>query len=256
MAEATSTSTSNLIPNSKPSLVQRHAVPDAPGPSHFCSTEQVVLNVGGHTFTTTIGTLIERSDFFDALYSGRWTIPKLPDGSVFVDADPDIFAHIIRYLRRGVFPLAFDEKSGGHNCKLYVDLLPEARYFQIPLLEKWLEDELYFKCVEHESIWKRLSDSGMGTESWCSDPGAQLVKRNMTTTHSWACPEALSRDAHRHNYGHIDCHIPDKQGAIDRLERTEWVEYGKKLTFHKGWCSDEGREFRDYYRRFMDDNGL
>ncbi len=206
----------------------------------LCSTEQVVLNVGGQRFTTTIGTLVDRSDFFAALFSGRWTIPRQTDGSIFVDADPGVFAHVLRYLRRGVFPLAFDEKTGGHDEKLYVDLLPEARYFQIPMLETWLEDELYLKCVEHISIWKRLSDTGLGTESWKSDPGAQLVKRTVELRHSWMCPEELSKDAHRFNYGHVGCHLPDKLGAIDRSEKTEWVEYGKRLTFHKGWCCDEG----------------
>ncbi|KAK0615154.1 hypothetical protein B0T17DRAFT_619960 [Bombardia bombarda] len=84
---------------------------------HLCSTEEVVLNAGGRKYTTTVGTLVDRSEFFASLSSGRWAIPKNEDGSIFVDADPDIFEYVLRYLRRGVFPLAFNRETG-HDYKL------------------------------------------------------------------------------------------------------------------------------------------
>ncbi|KAK0708515.1 hypothetical protein B0H67DRAFT_465808, partial [Lasiosphaeris hirsuta] len=134
-------------------------------------------------------TLVDRSNYFSAFFSGGWTVKKKqPDGAILVDADPDAFTHFLRYLRRGVFPLAYDQKTVGHDFKLYVDLLPDAKYFQIPMLEKWLEDELYLKSVEHTSIWKRLSDTGLDTESWSSNPGVQLVKRNTTVANKYVCP--------------------------------------------------------------------
>jgi hypothetical protein len=208
-------------------------------PPPICSTKEVVLNVGGQWFTTTIGTLVDRSGFFAALFSGRWPLPEQADGSIFVDADPGVFSHLLCYLRRGIFPLSFDEKSGGHDMKLYIDLLPEAGYFQTPLLEKWLKDELYLKCVEHTTFWKRLSDTGLGTEMWASCPGAQLVKRRTSVTHTWVCPNSLKEDSHRLVYGHGLCREPT-EGVVNRQEREEWMEYGKKVTYHRGWCSDEG----------------
>ncbi len=87
------------------------------------------MNVGGQKFTTTVGTLVDRSDFFAALFSGRWTVHKHADGSIFV------FAYILGYLRRGVFPLAYDEKTGEHDIRLYINLLPVAKYFQIRILK-------------------------------------------------------------------------------------------------------------------------
>ncbi|KAK3347114.1 BTB/POZ protein [Lasiosphaeria hispida] len=189
---------------------------------NICSTEEVVLNVGGYLFTTTIGTLVGRSEYFAAFFSGRWAVHKRPDGAIFVDADPDVFAHILRYLRRG----------------LYVDLLPEAKYFQVPMLERWLEDELYLKCAEHTSIWKHLSDSGLGTESWSSNPGVQLVKRSTTVASHYVCPMTLLNEAHSGIYDHgTMCELP-KEGMFNRTEKTDWAEYGTKATFHPGWCSD------------------
>jgi len=213
--------------------------------SYSFSTEKVVLSVGDRKFTTNVGTLVDRSDFFAALFSGRWTVQKQEDGSIFVDADPCIFAYILSYLRRGVFPLAFDEKTGEHDVRLYMNLLAEAKYFQVRMLEVWLEDELYLKCVAHTSQWKPLlGDRSLGERSWSSSPGVQLVNEGTTVTHSWVCPEMLKelptgRATYYHQH-HRCSSIPDKQGALDRHESTQWAEYTTKLTFKKGWCIDEG----------------
>jgi len=103
------------------------------------------LQVGGRHFTTTKDTLTE-SGFFTSLLSGRWD-SALEDGSYFIDADPTLFEHILRYLRRGVFPLFFDI-TNGHDYYLYLSLLEEARYFQIPRLEDWLEKKRYLEAVQ------------------------------------------------------------------------------------------------------------
>jgi BTB/POZ domain-containing protein KCTD9 len=68
---------------------------------------------------------------------------KTPEeGSYFVDADPQLFDHILRYLRRGVLPIFYDNIRG-HDHGLYRALLEEARYFQIDRLENWLSDKSY-----------------------------------------------------------------------------------------------------------------
>lgn len=116
-----------------------------PSQSNICSVEPVVLDVGGRKFHTSIGTLTAKSDFFAAFFSGRWEIPKQADGSVFIDADPDLFEHIIRYLRHGIFPLAWDVNK--HDIQFYGRLGPLARYFQIPMLDTWLTDNLWYTCI-------------------------------------------------------------------------------------------------------------
>lgn len=68
---------------------------------------QVVLQVGERRFVTTSDTLIQGSGFLRSLFSGRWDNAQ-DDGSHFVDADGDLFVHVLRYLRRGVFPLFYN----------------------------------------------------------------------------------------------------------------------------------------------------
>jgi hypothetical protein len=90
--------------------------------------------------------LTRESGFFSALLSGRWDNERT-DGSYFIDADPELFKHILRYLRRRVLPI-FYGKSTGHDFAMYTALLEEAKYFQIPRLEKWLEDKTYLQAVK------------------------------------------------------------------------------------------------------------
>lgn len=68
-----------------------------------------------------------------------------PDGSYFIDADPDLFAHILRFLRQGTFPLFLKGKSFDYS--LYSALLDCARFFQVINLEGWLENEKYRNMV-------------------------------------------------------------------------------------------------------------
>ncbi|KAL2260270.1 hypothetical protein VTK26DRAFT_5756 [Humicola hyalothermophila] len=104
------------------------------------------LQVGERYFTTMKDTLTEESAFFASLLSSRWD-NALDDGSYFIDADPALFEHILRYLRRGIFPLFFDIVKG-HDDHLYLSLLEEARYFQIPRLEDWLQRKRYLDAVQ------------------------------------------------------------------------------------------------------------
>jgi BTB/POZ domain len=211
------------------------------------SMDRVTLNVGGRKFLTTIGTLVDRSNYFASLFSGRWAMPKQLDGSIFIDTDPNVFEHVLRYLRRGVFPLAFDKETG-HDYKLYIEILSEARYFQIPKLEKWLEGKCYIHCVDFSTAQKRVGpvrtkeSSSTTTSSWSSDFVTQLVKQETSKTHQYTCRMELHR-RHQNDspycYGNHNCQ-PPKDGVIDILESTEWVEVGKKYTVHEGWCSDEG----------------
>jgi hypothetical protein len=61
--------------------------------------------------------LIEESTYFESLLSGRWNTAR-EDGSYFVDADPDLFVHILRYLRRRVLPVFYNLQKG-HDYALY-----------------------------------------------------------------------------------------------------------------------------------------
>jgi hypothetical protein len=62
---------------------------------------QVVLNVGGHRFTTTVTTLrnAPMPSLFTAMFSGRHSLKTEADGSIFIDRDGRNFADILNFLR-------------------------------------------------------------------------------------------------------------------------------------------------------------
>ncbi|RAL03116.1 BTB/POZ domain-containing protein [Aspergillus ibericus CBS 121593] len=126
-------------------------------PSSSPPERRLTLQVGERTFTTTHSTLSE-STFFTSLLSSRWANNALPDGSYFIDADPTLFEHILRYLRRGIYPL-FYSPDKGHDYALYAALLEEARYFGIAGLESWLKEKRYLDAVEI-STWVDTIDDG------------------------------------------------------------------------------------------------
>ena len=117
----------------------------------------IQIQVGGRRFTTTKETLTEESAFFASLLSGRWE-NTLEDGSYFINADPVLFEHVLRYLRRGVFPLFFDAAKG-HDYYRYLALLEEARYFQIPHLQDWLEKKRYVEAVQVVNAAEQREDN-------------------------------------------------------------------------------------------------
>ncbi|KAH0565715.1 hypothetical protein GP486_000879 [Trichoglossum hirsutum] len=106
---------------------------------------KIILHVGEQHFVTTRETLTHQSGFFSSLLSGRWSDVQ-PDGSYFIDADANLFGHILRYLRRGVLPVFYDSTKG-HDHSLYLQVLEEAKYFQIPRLVEWLENKEYLRAV-------------------------------------------------------------------------------------------------------------
>ncbi|KAK3375521.1 hypothetical protein B0T24DRAFT_201982 [Lasiosphaeria ovina] len=248
---------SGLPPSpSKPSLSSTEAA-EAGRFSLACSTEPVMLDVGGRHFATTIGTLVDRSEFFAAFFSGRWSVPKQEDGTVFLDADGHLFAHILRYLRRGLFPLAFDNEHG-HDLYLYNDLLVEARYLQIPKLQRWLEAECYNHCVQRESVCKRPNDPKGAHNRWPAIPGSQLLmlgpppatvqpSSGQTLRPSVSARTPPSPLARRR--------LGDRsQGAKMDILGGQWAEYGKQSVLCKGWLSDEGNDFQKHWQEFIDSN--
>ncbi|KAJ0108560.1 hypothetical protein J7T55_002164 [Diaporthe amygdali] len=82
--------------------------------------EIIHLRVDETVFTTTRHTLCTESSYFQSLLSDRKQ--QLTDGTHFVDADPELFAHILRYLR-------------------HADL-------QIEGLAKWLHGKHYESAIE------------------------------------------------------------------------------------------------------------
>ncbi|KAG6261288.1 hypothetical protein E4U49_004086 [Claviceps purpurea] len=137
------------IPNSRASDT---AASDTGASQTGASHTRIKLLVGERTFITTRDTLIRESPFFRRNFSGPWAEPP-QDGIYFVDADPALFEHILRYLRQSVFPL-FYRQSIGHNLGLYAALRKEAEFFQIQRLQTWLSQGRYLDAVHEKQGWK------------------------------------------------------------------------------------------------------
>jgi hypothetical protein len=166
--------------------------------------------VGERRFVSTRQTLIEESGYFASLLSGRWNSAQA-DGSYFVDADPNLFEHILRYLRRGVLPV-FYEKLKGHDYAQYVALLEEAKYFQISRLEDWLEKKRYlhaFSMKHSAAKIEGLSDLYMdfGTDVDIEYYPMQGTKR------SYVCPRGII--VHMDNAGACGRLCKNAQGDAD-----------------------------------------
>jgi hypothetical protein len=93
---------------------------------------RVVLDIGGYRYTTSVQTLRRLpGTFFDAYFSGSYTMDRSEDGSIFMDRDGKHFGQVLEYLRDGVVSAAEKDAS-----KLDVGEL------------RWLKREFGFYCIE------------------------------------------------------------------------------------------------------------
>lgn len=116
-------------------------------PNFTRKNDKIELQVGERNFVTSKASL-NQSGFFSALLA-RWEHNASSDGSYFIDADGNLFEHVLHYLRRGVFPL-FYSKEKGHDYAMYSAILQEAKYFQIVRLAQWIEEKNYLEAVKLE----------------------------------------------------------------------------------------------------------
>ena len=108
----------------------------------------ISINVGGRKYQTSPETLRAESGLFRHQLSDCFTWTPESDGSYFLDADPELFEHLLRFMRRpDVFPL-FYTKSNGFDYGLYSRLEAEAEYFQIDALHQWIKEKRYQQVVK------------------------------------------------------------------------------------------------------------
>ncbi|KAF5873562.1 uncharacterized protein Bfra_005025 [Botrytis fragariae] len=177
----------------------------------------ITLQVGERRFVTTKNTMTGESPFFAALFSGRWDSNEQADGSYFIDADPDLFEHILRYLRRSVLPIFYDIKKG-HDHALYLALLGEARYFQIARLENWLKNKRYLSAVKIYSSVEELDD--LWSESLNTDQNVEYRPR-WDTKKVYICPRGIY--VHRGNSSACGRQCENVRGDSDYIYENEPV---------------------------------
>lgn len=116
----------------------------------------VRLHVGEKVFSTTVRTLLKESAYFRSLTPDARQ--KLANETFFVDADPDLFAYVLRYLRHGIYPVCFS-LDGGHDYVTYSGIRLLAEKFAIESLARWLADRQYESAIECSvSVGKMRAD--------------------------------------------------------------------------------------------------
>ncbi|XP_067678328.1 BTB/POZ domain-containing protein KCTD7-like [Haliotis asinina] len=67
--------------------------------------EIIDLNVGGRHLTTRVSTLTKYpSSRLADMFSGKYAIPQDKGGRFFIDADGEVFVHILNFLRHDILP--------------------------------------------------------------------------------------------------------------------------------------------------------
>ena len=239
----------NLIPLTlNPELHPPHRQPppsSAPTASASSPPSSVItLQVCNQTFRTTISTLTSQSKFFDSQLDSNWN-DEQPDGAYFLDSDPIVFSHILRYLRSGILPV-FYSKDKGHDYELYAAVLVQAKCFKIKKLEAWIEGKRYLDAVKVERQVRVLDSAGVGdgtigaeTEVKCFP---QWAKEKV-----FVCPRRI--DAHRGTPGACGRQCDNAQGdKPDKYEDEEilrMLEVRETVIFDLKVCSGKEGERSD-----------
>ena len=119
----------------------------------------IKLNVGGHVFDTSVGTLNKfGTNLFTGLFSGKGEFKKNADGYYFFDRDGVHFRHILNYMRHGTIPEYIIRQ-----CKH--ELLTEAEFYGIRSLVDYLNED---------NVAAAKNEANVGSNETCSCVQTQL----------------------------------------------------------------------------------
>ncbi|KAL9087856.1 MAG: hypothetical protein Q9165_006418 [Trypethelium subeluteriae] len=152
------------------------------------SNQLIQLQVGERRFTTTRTTL-DKVPWFIAFLKPEWG-SRQSDGSYFLDAEPDIFEHILCYLRHETFPLFYTHKSGFDYGK-YNALVAQADYFGIEELNNWIKKQGYVDAVQ---TTVRMATYGVDDLPMQQLGGNTEVEHHVTSrmVQEYVCPRGIS----------------------------------------------------------------
>ena len=179
-------------------------------------TNIVILNVGGRKFHTIRETL-ESSKWLKSM-ADCWqdNLIRQSDGSIFVDADPEVFEHVLNFMRRPqTFPL-FWSKEKGFDLAMYNKLAAEADYFLLHDLRDWIRAGTFTDAiktniiVQTQTLWPERSpdpedryDSNTNTVE-VVHIRSQLVDAKVPKR--YFCPSGFEDHYHRYDCDVIGCY--------------------------------------------------
>lgn len=152
----------------------------------------VTFDVAGRLFKVSTDILIANSGWFQLRLSPHYNWTPQRDGTYFIDTDPDLFTHLLAYMRRPeVFPL-FYSKTDGFDYNVYNRLEVEATYFQIDALHEWIAAKKYLKAFRvhtHSSVTRDLHN--IDQEGFVSDISEErYVVSPSSTSNASHCTDA------------------------------------------------------------------
>ena len=207
-------------------------------PSAPTDNKIITLQVGDKHFTTRSNTLTQNSHFFASLLSGNLG-DKQADVSYFIDSDPEIFNHILRYLRSGVFPI-FYHKDTGHEYGTYVAMLEQAKFFGIEKLQERIGKKDYLRAVRVERFAQVLDSVGYMFGTTNADTKIEYHPQ-WKTEKVYVCPRGI--DVHKGKplacgrqckYAQGDA----KDEYVDE-QKLNVVEVRSKVVFDEDLCFEE-----------------
>ncbi|KAI9892622.1 MAG: hypothetical protein M1814_001315 [Vezdaea aestivalis] len=149
----------------------------------------ITLQMGDKIFRTLESTLIEESHFFRSLLSGRWTTPKTPSNALLIDGDPEIFNYILRYLRRGTYPILYDQ-TRGFDYGLYRAILDEAKYFGVEKLCDWIQSKKFESAVKITYSWQTYEATSGNIDGNGSEP--KTFQQTQMSRRVYQCPRGIA----------------------------------------------------------------
>ncbi|KAL2212682.1 hypothetical protein CC79DRAFT_439766 [Sarocladium strictum] len=151
---------------------------------------RIRVRVGETVFHTTKATLIE-----SRLFASLFDLPPPADNEYFIDNDPELFAHILRYLRTKTYPLFYD-RINGHDKTKYVALLQQAEYYQLGSLASWISQKKFLQAVRKTT--KHFSHQFVGpgqlshmTAYWGKDEELTVISAVQSRQRKIMCPAGI-----------------------------------------------------------------
>lgn len=155
------------------------------------SSENIILRVGEKQFHTSKYTL-SRSNYFNTL----WTVHPSTQTEFFVDADPDLFADILRYLRTSVYPL-YHDATHGFDVPRYYALQSQAKLLQLDELSAWIANKEYLNAVWTSSRFVSATLYGekqleqMQNNLWSNEEKTRSFSFKQSDSKAWKCPTGV-----------------------------------------------------------------